>query len=56
LPDDPTIYVVAASKTDPSVAPAGCDCLKILPHLPHISDTAPITREEYARYKEFVIA
>ena len=56
LPDDPTIYVVAASKTDPSVAPAGCDCLKILPHLPHISDTAPITREEYARYKEVVLA
>ena len=41
LPDDPTIYLVAASKTDPTVAPAGCDCLKILPHIPHIRDDAP---------------
>ena len=56
LPDDPTIYLVAASKTDPSVAPAGCDCLKILPHIPHIRDDAPLTREEYARYKDVVLA
>ena len=56
LPDDPTIYLVAASKTDPSVAPAGCDCLKILPHIPAISETAPLTREDYARYKEVVLA
>ncbi len=36
LPPDPTIYLVAASRTDPTVAPAGCDCLKILPHIPYI--------------------
>jgi diapolycopene oxygenase len=44
LPPDPTIYLVAASKTDPTVAPPGCDCLKILPHIPHIDDAHPLTR------------
>src|SRR5512137_2429584 len=29
LPPDPTIYLVAASRTDPTVAPPGCDCLKV---------------------------
>jgi len=51
LPDDPTIYLVAASKTDPTVAPAGCDCLKILPHIPHIDDRHPLTREDYTKLK-----
>jgi diapolycopene oxygenase len=55
LPDDPTIYLVAASKTDPSVAPAGCDCLKILPHIPYIDDEHPLTREDYLTFKERII-
>src|SRR5512137_564485 len=56
LPDDPTIYLVAASRTDPTVAPAGCDCLKILPHIPYIDDAHPITREDYLAFKERVVA
>jgi diapolycopene oxygenase len=55
LPPDPTIYLVAASKTDPSVAPPGCDCLKILPHIPHIDDEHPLTREDYLVFKERVL-
>jgi diapolycopene oxygenase len=55
LPPDPTIYLVAASRTDPTVAPAGCDCLKILPHIPHINDAAPLTHEDYMVFKERVI-
>lgn len=55
LPEDPTIYLVAASKTDPTVAPPGCDCLKILPHIPHIDDDHPLTREDYLRFKERVV-
>ncbi len=55
LPDDPTIYLVAASKTDPTVAPPGCDGLKILPHIPHINDAAPLTREDYLRFKDRVV-
>lgn len=55
LPEDPTIYLVAASKTDPSVAPAGCDGLKILPHIPHIQDAHPLTQEDYRVFKERVL-
>jgi diapolycopene oxygenase len=55
LPPDPTIYLVAASKTDPTVAPPGCDCLKILPHIPHIDDAHPLTREDYLAFKERVV-
>ncbi len=56
LPTDPTIYLVAASRTDPTVAPAGCDCLKILPHIPYIDDENPLTREDYLAFKERVVA
>lgn len=55
LPPDPTIYLVAASRTDPTVAPEGCDCLKILPHIPYIDDDAPLSREDYMAFKERVI-
>ncbi|MBL9128986.1 MAG: phytoene desaturase [Verrucomicrobiales bacterium] len=55
LPPDPTIYLVAASRTDPTVAPPGCDCLKILPHIPHIDDAHPLTREDYLVFKERVV-
>lgn len=55
LPDDPTIYLVAASKTDPIVAPPGCDCLKILPHIPYIRDDRPLTREDYLRLKDRIL-
>jgi diapolycopene oxygenase len=56
LPPDPTIYLVAASRTDSTVAPPGCDCLKILPHIPHIEDEHPLTREDYLAFKERVLS
>ncbi len=56
LPDDPTIYLVAASRTDPTVAPAGCEGLKILPHIPSIDPDAPLTRDDYASCKDRVLA
>lgn len=55
LPHDPTIYLVAASRTDPTVAPAGCDTLKILPHIPYIDDARPLTRADYDAFKERVL-
>lgn len=55
LPDDPTIYVVAAGRTDPSVAPPGCDTIKILPHIPHLRDDNVISADEYVRFKDRVI-
>jgi diapolycopene oxygenase len=55
LPPDPTIYLVAASRTDPTVAPPGCDCLKILPHIPYIDDARPLARADYLAFKERVV-
>ncbi|MGD9874080.1 MAG: phytoene desaturase family protein [Kiritimatiellia bacterium] len=55
LPHNPTIYLVAASRTDSTVAPPGCECLKILPHIPYINDTQPYTQEDYLRFKEHII-
>ncbi len=55
LPRDPTIYLVAASKSDPTVAPEGRDCLKILPHIPYLDPDNPIPLEEYLALKERVL-
>jgi diapolycopene oxygenase len=52
LPDDPTLYVVAPTRTDPSQAPPGCDNIKILPHIPYINERHPYTREHYIALKE----
>ncbi|RYD35195.1 MAG: phytoene desaturase, partial [Verrucomicrobiaceae bacterium] len=55
LPDDPTIYLVAAGRTDPTVAPPGCDTIKILPHIPHLREDRPLSAADYAAFKERVL-
>lgn len=55
LPDDPTLYVVAPTRTDPSQAPAGCDNIKILPHIPPLSEDRLTTREDYLALKEICL-
>lgn len=55
LPEDPTLYVVVASRTDPTVSPAGCDCLKILPHIPYLRPDRPVTHEMYVALKDRVL-
>ncbi len=52
IPHDPTIYLVAASRTDPTVAPEGCDCLKILPHIPYLNEKHSYTQEDYLALKD----
>ena len=52
LPEDPTLYVVAPTRTDPAQAPEGCDNIKILPHIPSLDDSHPTTREDYEALKE----
>ncbi len=54
LPTDPTLYVVAPVNTDPSVAPEGCDNLKILPHIPYIQDV-PFKDEQYDQLQSRVL-
>ncbi|WP_041364616.1 phytoene desaturase family protein [Methylomonas methanica] len=55
LSDDPTIYLVAPCKTDPSQAPAGCEIIKILPHIPHIDPAKPLTADDYRALRERVL-
>ncbi len=55
LPEDPTIYLVAPSRTDPSVAPQGCDNLKILPHIPFLQDP-PFSADDYGKLRQRVLA
>lgn len=55
LPDDPTIYLVAPSRTDSSQAPAGCENIKILPHIPYINKQHPYTREDYVELKDLCL-
>jgi len=55
LPDDPTIYVVAPTRSDPSQAPAGCDNLKLLPHIPYINEQNPYTYQDCIALKELCL-
>lgn len=55
LPDDPTIYLVAPTRSDPSQAPAGCENVKILPHIPYINNKAPYTYEDCVALKELCL-
>jgi diapolycopene oxygenase len=53
LPDDPTLYVVCPTKTDPDLAPAGHDIIKILPHIPYVQPQ-PFSAADYDALKERV--
>ena len=55
LSEDPTIYLVAPCKSDPSQAPKDCEIIKILPHIPHLDPEHPFTAEEYAALRERVL-
>ncbi|MEI6480040.1 MAG: phytoene desaturase family protein [bacterium] len=54
LPDDPTIYLVAPARTDKSQAPAGCENIKILPHIPYLQDK-PFTAKDYSDLRDRVL-
>ncbi len=47
LPDDPTLYVVAVTRTDPSKAPPGCDNIKVLPHIPPLDPERDVSQQDY---------
>jgi diapolycopene oxygenase len=55
LSADPTIYLVAPCKTDPALAPPGCEIIKVLPHIPHLKDDDPFSAEDYAAFRERVL-
>ncbi len=47
LPQDPTVYVVAPTRSDPTKAPEGCDNIKILPHIPPLQNGEAFPEEDY---------
>ena len=51
LPEDPTLYVVAPTRSDPSKAPEGCDNIKILPHIPPLQEGSGVTHDDYVALK-----
>ncbi|MGZ9057554.1 phytoene desaturase family protein [Methylomagnum sp.] len=55
LSDDPTIYLVAPCKSDPGQAPAGCEVIKVLPHIPHLDPANPHGPEDYSALRERVL-
>jgi diapolycopene oxygenase len=55
LPEDPTVYVVAASRTDSSKAPNGCDNIKVLPHIPHLRGDRLWSRKDYEHFTNQVL-
>jgi diapolycopene oxygenase len=52
---DPTIYLVAPCKTDPTQAPPGCEIIKILPHIPHLNPEHPLSPDDYRVFRERVL-
>jgi diapolycopene oxygenase len=55
LSEDPTIYLVAPCKSDPGQAPAGCEVIKALPHIPSIDERQPLTPQDYLAFRERVL-
>ncbi len=55
LSEDPTIYLVAPCKSDPNQAPANCEIIKVLPHIPHLDPKHPVSAEDYAALRERVL-
>ena len=52
LPEDPTVYVVYPTRSEPGLAPAGHSIIKALPHVPYLQDEPA----DYAALAERVLA
>jgi diapolycopene oxygenase len=55
LNPDPTIYLVAPMRTDPSQGPKGGDIIKILPHIPYLDPKRPFSKADYAQFRENIL-
>lgn len=53
LPEDPNIYLVCPTRTQPDLAPEGHEIIKILPHIPYLQ-APPFTPADYVALKERV--
>lgn len=48
LPEDPAFYVCIPNRTDPSLAPDGCDSVYVLAPVPHKTDNVDWVKDEEA--------
>lgn len=55
LSGDPTIYLVAPMKTDPSQGPEGHEIIKILPHISVMKGDKAFSKEEYEAFEDAVL-
>jgi diapolycopene oxygenase len=53
--NNPTLYVHATSISNPNQAPADCESLSILLHLPPIDSKQPLTADDYQQLRTFII-
>lgn len=53
-PRDPSLYVNCPSRTDPSVAPPGCDNIFVLAPIPHLTDQQQWDDTQIVRFKNKV--
>ncbi|MDG5816902.1 phytoene desaturase family protein [Chitinispirillales bacterium ANBcel5] len=55
LPDDPTLYVVAPLRSDPSLAANENDIIKVLPQIPYINDKNTYTKDDMVTLRTTVL-
>ena len=55
VPDDPSLYVHAPTRTDPSMAPEGHECFYALAPVPHLGYNDAWTDDERDRFHDLVL-
>jgi phytoene desaturase len=55
LPDDFSLYLHAPTRTDPSLAPPGCEAFYVLAPVPHLGKASIDWREEGPRYRDRIL-
>jgi phytoene desaturase len=55
IPDDPCLYVCAPTRTDPSLAPEGCETLFVLASAPSLHRSAIDWNVEGPRYRDRIV-
>lgn len=56
LPDDFSLYLHAPTRTDPSLAPEGCDAFYVLAPVPHLASADIDWEVEGPRYRDRILA
>jgi len=56
LPDDMCLYLHAPTVSDPSLAPAGCECFYVLSPVPHLGNARIDWEAEAPRYADRILA